>query len=83
MALIGTCDKCGNDDVPQERLFVYRNEVWCADCLVYAVDCAAKYFEHCRRVSVSARHKSCSSAEMQIRMSLKKDAERALENQTY
>lgn len=37
-----------------------------------------RYFDHCRRVSLSARGVDCDSGEMNVRMSLMKDAEISL-----
>lgn len=37
-----------------------------------------RYFEHCQRVSLSARHARTDSAEMSVRMSLREDAINAL-----
>jgi hypothetical protein len=42
------------------------------------VEASRRYFEHCQRVSLSARHAGCESGEMDVRMSLKREAEEAV-----
>ena len=37
-----------------------------------------RYFDHCQRVSLSARHAGSDSGEMAVRMALKKEAEESL-----
>jgi len=48
------------------------------DRLDRAAEAAKRYFEHCRRVSLSARHAGCDSGEMNVRMALMKEAEDSL-----
>ena len=56
------------------------NRDGCAWCdMVKAVDAAKKYFEHCQRVSLSARGAKCDAAEMAIRISFRDDAIKALD----
>ena len=43
-----------------------------------AIEACKRYFEHCRRVSISAGHKGCDSGEMAVRMALKGEAVAAL-----
>lgn len=38
------------------------------------IEACARYFDHCERVSLSARGVGCDSAEMDVRQSLKSDA---------
>jgi hypothetical protein len=44
------------------------------DRLDRAVEACRRYFDHCRRVSLSARGAGCDSAEMDVRMSLMNEA---------
>jgi len=48
------------------------------DDLDRAVDASRRYFEHCERVSLSARGAGCDSGEMAVRQSLKQDARNAV-----
>lgn len=42
------------------------------------IEACRRYFEHCERVSVSARGKGCDSAEMSVRMALHREARDAI-----
>lgn len=55
----------------QERLCETEAEL---DKLDRAVEACRRYFDHCRRVSLSARGAGCDSAEMDVRMSLMNEA---------
>ena len=43
-----------------------------------AIHACYRYFEHCQRVSLSARHAGCDSGEMAVRLSLKEEARAAV-----
>lgn len=69
-----TCQWCcwKKDDI---ELIKMRQRVRELEAIEYA---CFRYFDHCRRVSLSARGVDCDSGEMNVRMSLMKDAEISL-----
>lgn len=43
-----------------------------------AVEAGYRYFDHCQRVSLSARHAGCNSPEMGVRLALMREAREAI-----